>query len=159
MNPKIVARRTVDDATVTEMLRILGRFRRRLRRAAPPSFDDRLTAAQVEILRLIARRPGISIGEAAAELGLADNTVSTLAIQLVKQRLLVRRADPEDRRVGRLSLAGAAQRDRDLARERRHVVLAEVLALLDDTTYATLLRGLDALSAATAAFDGREAGK
>jgi len=118
-----------------------------------------LTAAQVEILRLIARRPGISIGEAAAELGLADNTVSTLAIQLVKQGLLVRRADPEDRRVGRLSLAGAAQRDRDLARERRHVVLAEVLALLDDTTYATLLRGLDALSAATAAFDGREAGK
>jgi hypothetical protein len=28
-----------------------------------------------------------------------------------------------------------------------------------NTTYATLLRGLDALSAATAAFDDREAGK
>jgi DNA-binding MarR family transcriptional regulator len=159
MNHRVAAKHTVDDATVTEMLRILGRFRRRLRRAAPPSFDNRLTAAQVELLRLVAHRPGISIGEAAAELGLADNTVSTLAIQLVKQGLLVRRADPEDHRVGRLSLASAAQRDRDFARERRHVVLAEVLARLDDTTYATLLRGLDAVSAATAAFDGREAGK
>src|SRR5271156_764777 len=100
MDSTVARRRAVDDATVTEMLRILGRFRRRLRRAATPSFDDRLTAAQVELLRLIAHRPGgISIGEAAAELGLADNTVSTLAIQLVKQRLLVRRADPEDRRV------------------------------------------------------------
>jgi DNA-binding MarR family transcriptional regulator len=141
------------------VLRTLGRFRRRLRRAAPPSFDDNLTTAQVELIRLIARRREISVGEAAAELGLADNTASTLAIQLVKRRLLVRRADPQDRRVGRLSLAVAAQRHRDLVRERRHVVLAEVLARLDDTTYATLLRGLDALSAVTAAFDNREANK
>jgi DNA-binding MarR family transcriptional regulator len=159
MNLTDAARRTVDDATITEMLRTLGRFRRRLRRAAPRSFDDNLTTAQAELLRLIARRPEISVGEAAAELGLADNTASTLAIHLVKQGLLVRRVDPEDRRVGRLSLAVTAQRDRDLARERRHVVLAEVLARLDDTTYATLLRGLDALSAAIAAFDDREADK
>lgn len=159
MSYTVATRRMVDDATVTEMLRILGRFRRRLRKAAPRSFDDGLTAAQAELLRLVGRRPGVSVGESAAELGLADNTASTLVIQLVKQGLLVRQADPDDRRVGRLSLAVAAQRHSNLARERRHVVLAEVLALLDDTTYATLLRGLKALSAATTAFDEWEADK
>jgi DNA-binding MarR family transcriptional regulator len=112
MKSSVAARRTVDDETITEMLSILGRFRRRLRKAAPRSFDDDLTAAQAELLRLIARRPGISVGEAAAELGLADNSVSTLAIQSVRQGLLVRRPDPDDRRIGRLSLAVAAWRAR-----------------------------------------------
>jgi DNA-binding MarR family transcriptional regulator len=145
--------RTVDDATVTEMLRILGRFRRRLRRVAPRSLNDGLTETQAEFLRLVGRRPGISVGEAAAELGIADNTASTLVVQLANQGLLVRQADPDDRRVGRLSLVAAVQKRSDLAREQRHTVLAEALGLLDDTVYASLLHWLDALSAATDILD------
>lgn len=143
----------MDDATVTEILRILGRFRRRLRRVAPRSFDDGVTDTQAEFLRLVGRRPGISVGEAAAELGIADNTASTLVIQLARQGLLVRQADLDDRRVGRLSLTAVAQKHSDLARERRHAVLAEALGLLDDKAYSSLLRGLEALSAATNALD------
>lgn len=153
MGRTIVRYRTVDDATITEMLRILGRFRRRLRRVAPRSFDDGLTETEAEFLRLVARRPGISVGEAAAELGIAGNTASTLVIQLAKQGLLVRQADPNDRRVGRLSLAAVVQKRSDHARERRHTVLAEALGLLHDKAYSSLLRGLDALSAATDALD------
>jgi DNA-binding MarR family transcriptional regulator len=124
-----------------------------MRRVAPRSFNDGLTETQAEFLRLVGRRPGISVGEAAAELGIADNTASTLTIQLAKQGLLVRQADSDDRRVGRLSLSAIAQKHSDLARERRHIVLAAALGLLDDRAYSSLLRGLDALSAATDALD------
>jgi DNA-binding MarR family transcriptional regulator len=134
------------------MLRILGRFRRRLRRIAPRSLDDGLTEAQAEFLRLVSRRPGTSVGEAAAELGIADNTASTLVMQLVKLNLIVRQADPDDRRVGRLRLTRAAQKHSDRARERRHAMLAEALGVLDDAAYATLQRGLEVLSAVTDAL-------
>jgi DNA-binding MarR family transcriptional regulator len=144
--------RRVDDASITEILQILGRFRRRLRRIAPRSFDNGLTETQAEFLRLVGRRPGISVGEAAAELGIANNTASTLVIELAKQRLLIRQADVGDRRVGRLRLAKAAQKHSDLVRERRHAILAEALGSLDDGAYATLQRGLQVLAALTSAI-------
>jgi DNA-binding MarR family transcriptional regulator len=152
MGRSLARHRRVDDTSIADMLRILGRFRRRLRRIAPRSFDDGLTETQAEFLRLVSRHPGISVGEAAAKLGIADNTASTLVIQLVKLDLLVRQADPDDRRVGRLRLTRAAQKHSDLARERRHAMLAAALGFLDDTAYATLQRGLDVLSAVTDAL-------
>jgi DNA-binding MarR family transcriptional regulator len=144
---------TVDDASIAYMLRILGRFRRRLRRLALRSFPNGLTEAEAEFLRLVERRPGISVGQAATELGIANNTASTLVIGLAKRQLLIRQADLDDRRVGRLRLAKTAQKQSDLARKRRYAILAGALGLLDDGAYATLQRGLEVLAAVTDALD------
>nr|WP_232320542.1 MarR family transcriptional regulator [Rhodococcus sp. WMMA185] len=44
----------------------------------------------MELARLLRRRPGISVADAAAGLGLAANTVSTLARQIVDAGLVER---------------------------------------------------------------------
>lgn len=135
------------------LLQTVGRFRRRLRSVGPPTLASGMTEAQVELLRLIARHPGIRVGEAASELGLADNTVSTLVSQLSRRRLLVRTADPADRRVGHLRLTAAAQRRSDRIRQQRQAVLGQALSRLDASTVSELLRGVDALAALTRALE------
>ena len=69
--------------------------------------------------------------EAAAELGLAPNTASTLVSKLAADGLLVRTVDPDDRRVGRLRLTESAQRIADESRAARRAALAAVLDRLD----------------------------
>ncbi|MYR62286.1 MarR family transcriptional regulator, partial [Streptomyces sp. SID625] len=69
--------------------------RRRLRAGATVS---RLRGAEVELLRLVEIRPGIGVSEAAKELHLAGNSVSTLVNRLVRDGQLVRETDPADRR-------------------------------------------------------------
>ncbi len=90
-----------------------------------------LTQSQAELLRLVGRQPGISVREAAAELGLVPNTASTLVTKLVAEGLLIRSVDAEDRRVGRLRLTAPAQRIADESRAARRATLA---AVLDDLT-------------------------
>ncbi|MEU0457586.1 helix-turn-helix domain-containing protein, partial [Streptomyces sp. NPDC006129] len=65
--------------------------RRRLRREMP---DPRLRGAEAELLRLVVTRPGIGISDAARELGLAANSVSTLVNQLAGAGYLARETDP-----------------------------------------------------------------
>jgi len=78
---------------VTELSRVVGRFRRQLRRSAGRNFDAaRLTESQSELLWLVGRQPGISVSAAAAELGLVANTASTLVSKLVAKGLLIRTA-------------------------------------------------------------------
>ncbi len=67
---------------VADLFGTVGRFRRTIRRAAGASFFVGLTESQAELLRLVARQPGISVSAAAAELGLAANTASTLVSKL-----------------------------------------------------------------------------
>ncbi|MER6205445.1 MarR family transcriptional regulator [Streptomyces sp. NPDC001642] len=69
----------------------------------------RLRGAEVELLRLVEVRPGIGISDAAKELFLASNSVSTLVNQLVKDGFLIRGTDPADRRAARLQLTEAAK--------------------------------------------------
>ncbi|MDT5086439.1 MAG: hypothetical protein QOJ61_3482, partial [Mycobacterium sp.] len=102
---------------VTEVSRVVDRFRRQLRRSAGRGFDSaRLTESQSELLWLVGRQPGISVSAAAAELGLVPNTASTLVSKLVAKGLLVRTVAKADRRVGQLRLAGAAQQVVDISR-------------------------------------------
>ena len=89
---------------VTELFSVVGRFRRTCA-GRPRGFDlSGITESQAELLRLVGRQPGISVSAAAAELGLAPNTASTLVSKLSTDGLLVRTPDPDDRRVGRLAL-------------------------------------------------------
>jgi DNA-binding MarR family transcriptional regulator len=135
---------------VTEVSRVIGRFRRQLRRSTGGGFDSiRLTESQSELLWLVSRQPNISVSAAAAELGLVANTASTLVSKLVDKGLLVRTAGQTDRRVGHLRLTEAAQQIVDTSRATRKAALAEVLNELDDAQIDSLAKGLEVLDTMT----------
>jgi DNA-binding MarR family transcriptional regulator len=105
----------VDEWAKTEasrLLTVVGAIRRVTRRAVRNSaYADPLPPARSELLRLASRRPGLSVAEAAHELRLAPNSVSTMVSQLVTDGLLSRvRADGDGRMV-RLTITeqGAAR--------------------------------------------------
>jgi DNA-binding MarR family transcriptional regulator len=135
---------------VNELFSVVGRFKRQLRRSTGRGFDATgLTQSQAELLRLVARKPGISVREAAAELALVPNTTSTLVSKLAVDGLLTRTADADDRRVGRLRLTERAQRIADESRTARRAALGAVLDALDTAQTEDLARGLDVLAEVT----------
>jgi DNA-binding MarR family transcriptional regulator len=105
--------------------------------------------SQAELLRLVGRQPGISVRHAAAELGLAANTASTLVSRLSADGLLVRTVDPDDRRVGRLRLTESSQRMADESRASRRAALGAVLERLDADQIERLTDGLAVLADVT----------
>jgi DNA-binding MarR family transcriptional regulator len=142
---------------VTEVFGVVGRFRRQLRRSAGRGFDaSGLTEAQAELLRLVGRRPDISVTEAAAELGLVPNTTSTLVSKLASDGLITRAVDSDDRRVGRLRLTDSAQHVTDASRAAGRAALSEVLADLDENQIHALSRGLSVMSEITRKLHERQ---
>jgi DNA-binding MarR family transcriptional regulator len=116
--------------------------RRRLRREmpAPP-----LRGAEVELLRLVVDRPGIGISDAAKELHLAGNSVSTLVNQLARQGYLVRETDPADRRAARLLPTPAAEERLGEWRRRRADLVRRQVARLDEADLEALAAAIPAL--------------
>ncbi|WP_042393192.1 MarR family winged helix-turn-helix transcriptional regulator [Streptacidiphilus carbonis] len=93
-----------------ELAEVLGGLQRMMRRVLRQELSGaRLRGAQVELLRLVKRRPGIGVAAAAKELHLAGNSVSTLVNQLVAAGFLEREADPRDRRAALLTVTAAAR--------------------------------------------------
>jgi DNA-binding MarR family transcriptional regulator len=88
-------------AEASELLAAAGAIRRVVRRALRNSaVAQALPPARSELLRLTARQPGISVADAARELRLAPNSVSTMVSQLTADGLLSRsRADSDGRSV------------------------------------------------------------
>lgn len=130
--------------------RILGRFRRQLRRSAGTGYAPaRLSESQAELLRLVARRPGISVSLAAAELGLVPNTASTLVSKLVCDGLLIRDVHTGDRRICQLRLTESAQHVMDASAAARRALLSDVLGQLDDDQIGVLAQGLEVLEEMT----------
>ena len=137
-----------------ELLGTVGRFRRRVRSSGGgASIGTGLPESQAELLRLVGRRPGISVREAAAELGLAPNTASTLVSKLSADGLLLRTVDPDDRRVGRLRLTAPAQLLADESRAAKRAALNSALDRLDDHQIADLTKGLEVMSELTRMLD------
>jgi DNA-binding MarR family transcriptional regulator len=133
-----------------EVFRVVGRFRRQLRRSVGRGFDSaRLTESQSELLWLVGRRPGISVSAAAAELGLVPNTASTLVSKLVSGGLLTRSIGATDRRVGELALPEPTQHIVDASRAARRALLSEVLGELNDDQIESLAKGLEILDTMT----------
>ncbi len=117
-------------------------IRRRLRGGLA---GPRLRGAEVELLRLVGTRPGIGVSEAAKELNLAGNSVSTLVNQLVRDAYLVRETDPADRRAARLRLTGAAEKRLEDWHRRRAELVGGRLARLDGADRDALRAALPAL--------------
>jgi DNA-binding MarR family transcriptional regulator len=99
-------------AEAAELLAAVGAVRRVARRAVRSSASSgALPPARSELLRLAARRPGIGVAEAAQELRLAPNSVSTMVSQLAAAGLVHRGRAEADGRSVRLTVteAGAAR--------------------------------------------------
>ena len=94
----------------TELLGAISAIRRIARRAARLAWQDEpLPPAQSELLRLAAAQPGLSVADAARELRLAPNTVSTLVGRLTTAGLLDRARAVGDGRSVRLSVTDKAR--------------------------------------------------
>jgi DNA-binding MarR family transcriptional regulator len=94
-----------------ELVSAVSAIRRTLRRAVREVWRaEPLPPAQSELLRLAAARPALSVAEAAAELRLAPNTVSTLVSKLAAKGLLERGRTASDGRAVRLTVTAAARR-------------------------------------------------
>jgi DNA-binding MarR family transcriptional regulator len=89
----------------------ISAVKRTARRAAQQAWwEEPLRPAQLELLRLAAARPGISVADAAHELRLAPNTVSTLVGRLTAAELLSRARGTSDGRSVRLTVTDQARK-------------------------------------------------
>ncbi|MER5637935.1 MarR family transcriptional regulator [Kitasatospora sp. NPDC002227] len=126
--------------------------RRRLREGLT---EPRLRGAQVELLRLVIDAPGLRVSAAARELCLADNSVSTLANQLIVLGLLRRETDPADRRAALLYATHEAVVRLDDWQVRRTALVCDVVAELPAGQRAALAAALPALLAVADGLRGR----
>ena len=117
----------------SELAKVLGRIGRGLRyhtRAATEALD--VTHSEAELLRLLDRKPGIRVQDAALELGVASNSVSTLVKQLNRAGLVDRTADPLDGRAACLRLTPLASEWVARVGNAREQVIQRALLELDD---------------------------
>jgi DNA-binding MarR family transcriptional regulator len=147
----------VSDAQVArladDLYDVLGLLRRRSRRLVGAPFPDlALSGAQLELVRVIRRNPGVAVAHAATMLGLAPNTVSTLVGQLVALEVVVRDRDENDRRLARLHLTPAARETLEQWRDRRAHATAAALGDLDDDDKARLAAALPVIARVAAAL-------
>jgi len=132
---------------VDDLYDVVGLLRRRSRRlVGAPLPELALSGAQLELMRVVRRNPGVTVAEAARVLGLAPNTVSTLVGQLVSLGVLVRSRDLTDRRLARLELTPSARTGLEQWRDRRSQATAAVLAQLPADERARLAAALPAIA-------------
>jgi DNA-binding MarR family transcriptional regulator len=99
-------------AEAAELLAAVAAVRRVARQAVRQSAHaEPLPPARSQLLGLTLRRPGLSVAEAAHELRLAPNSVSTMVSQLAADGLLTRERSAGDGRLVRLTATdkGAAR--------------------------------------------------
>jgi DNA-binding MarR family transcriptional regulator len=136
-----------------DLFAAVGSLRRHSRRVGgrplPAGF---LSGAEAELVALVRRRPGVCVAEAADELALAPNTVSTLVGQLVCAGVLTRVSDPRDRRFAALTLTASVRELVDRWRDQRACATAGVIGELDGTERADLARALPVIARIAAAL-------
>ncbi|MFE9425034.1 MarR family winged helix-turn-helix transcriptional regulator [Kitasatospora sp. NPDC006697] len=129
-----------------EFSALLVGIQRLLRRTLRQGLTEpRLRGAHVELLRLVVHSPGLRVSDAAKELCLAGNSVSTLVNQLVNQGLLRREVDPADRRAALLYATEEAVERITEWRARRTALVEELVAGLPAEDRAALTAALPAL--------------
>jgi DNA-binding MarR family transcriptional regulator len=144
-----------DEILGADLVDAWGGVRRRLRRgAARVVAGDLLTPAEVELLRLVAGRPGITVREAADALHLAGNTVSTLLGGLAERGLLDRRRDERDRRAVRLTVTRAARVRMRAWQDERNRLLTLAVAELSAADRTALEASLEPMRRLAAALEG-----
>jgi DNA-binding MarR family transcriptional regulator len=131
----------------TELAKVLARIGRGLRyrtRAAREALD--VTHSEGELLRLLERHPGMRVQDAAVELGIASNSVSTLVKQLTRNGLVQRASDPLDGRAACLWLTPLSQDWVTRIGSAREAAIGRALDSLDVSDRAALEAALPAMA-------------
>jgi len=124
----------------------IGLLRRAARRSARQAWVQQpLPPAQSELLRLAARRPGIAVADAAQELRLAPNTVSTLVGKLTTAGLLRRARSAADGRTALLTVTDQARERLAEYRDLRAELAGQALARLSVADQRALAAAVPAL--------------
>jgi DNA-binding MarR family transcriptional regulator len=129
-----------------DLFAALSVVRRAARRAARQAWTRQpLPPAQSELLRLAAARPGITVADAAQELRLAPNTVSTLVGRLTEAGLLVRERGAADGRTALLTATEKARQRLAEFRDLRADLAGRALAQLPEQDQKALAAAVPAL--------------
>jgi DNA-binding MarR family transcriptional regulator len=111
----------------TRLRAVTGRLSRRLR---PTVAGSGLTPSQISVLFTIVRLGPIGLSELAAIESLNPTMLSRITAQLCEAELIVRSADPGDRRSANVAATSAGRRMRErIHRERTQALSAHVDAL------------------------------
>ena len=113
---------------------------------------DPLPSSELEVMRLLVRAPGLSVGEVAQELGLRPSNASATIRSLIVRGLLERKPDDRDGRISRLTPTARAQAIRRQREEAWGVLLGNRLRRLPPEHVAALLASSEALEALVAAL-------
>jgi len=105
-----------------------------------------LTIAQLKSLFFISNQGSTHSGKLAAALGVTPTNVTGIIDRLVKQGLVSRADDAQDRRVILLKATGRGEELVTRLRERRRTYLTKMLARLSGDELDVLARGLASLS-------------
>jgi DNA-binding MarR family transcriptional regulator len=125
---------------------VVTRLRRALRTSIRADWPwESLPMAQVELLQTLAERSPMKVGELAAELRLAPNTVSGLVSQLIDAGLVIRGGDPKDRRVAQLSVTTRGHEQLAVWQREHEKRIGSALGKLDVGERADIVRALSAL--------------
>jgi DNA-binding MarR family transcriptional regulator len=129
-----------------DFLAAMSAVRRTARRATRQTWSaEPLPVAQGELLRLVIAQPGISVAEAAGELRLAPNTVSTLVGRLAERDLLTRHRGLSDGRSVFLTATAAAHKRIAGYRDLRAELTQAAMARLDPADVAALASAVPAM--------------
>ncbi len=113
-----------------------------------------LTIAQLKSLFFISNQGSTNSGKLAVALGVTPTNTTGIIDRLVKQGLVSRSENPEDRRMLVLRATGKGEELVANLRERRRGYMSEVLARLTADELATLAQGLASLVKAAEAHEG-----
>lgn len=142
------------DLLALELAARVGSLQRTLQRRTRAAIrEPGLSLAEAELLRLVADRPQLRVGDAATALRRAPNTVSTLARRLVGDGLLSSERDENDLRAVRLSLSRVGERRLMRWREESAHLLAGALEQLSEPERHLLASSLPVLAALVEALE------
>ena len=108
---------------------------------------DPLPRSELEVMRLLGRRPGTNVNTVARDLGLKPSNVSATVRSLVERGLVEKRADPADGRQVLLHLTATARSSRERRERLWGEALTSVLGDLAPEDRTHLVAALPALRA------------
>lgn len=112
---------------------------------------DRLTFAQLKLLRLVERQGRLNIGDVAAFLGISNAAASKAVDRLVRVGLLGRAEAPDDRRATQVSVTDDGRALLDAFESRSSAALLRLLSGAGSRQLRDLTTSLDRLSVSLAA--------
>jgi DNA-binding MarR family transcriptional regulator len=124
--------------------RVMRLIRAEMRGAAGTS----VTVPQLRALLFARRQPGSSLSALAEHLGIGLASASSTVDRLVRQGLMTRVQDPNERRRVMLKLTPAGTRQLDVARRRAGDALATALAGSSDAERGAVVTAMSVLDAA-----------